>query len=192
VAEARRRFDALSANPEALDGPLKFVWLGIVAQNADQATWDMLRSMANSSTIAVEKAQLFSLLGRAKDEKLSAQALDLALTDEPGKTTSAAIVASVAVDHDMQAVDFVLANREKYEALIDVSARTQAMSRLGGGSADLAMADKLNAYADQYLTPESRKVTDRSIAAIKARAATRARVKPEIVSWLDKKTSRKR
>ena len=87
----------------------------------------------------------------------------------------------------MQAVDFVLDNREEYEALIDSSARTQALARLGGGSSDLAMAEKLTAYADQYLTAESRKVTDRSIAAIKARAATRARVKPEIKAWLDKK-----
>ncbi|MGD9810642.1 MAG: M1 family metallopeptidase [Sphingobium sp.] len=187
VAEARSRFDALTADPTALDGPLKFVWLGIVAKNADQETWDTLRKMANSAPTALEKSQLFALLGRAKDAKLSAQALDLALTDEPGKTTSAAIVSAVSYDHDMQAVDYVLAHREKYEALIDAAARSQALARLGGGSADLAMADKLDSYASTYLTPESRKVTDRSIAAIKARAATRARLKPEIAAWLAKK-----
>lgn len=191
VAEARRRFDALAANPEALDGPLKFVWLGIVAKNADQATWDKIRAMANSAPNALEKAQLFALLGRAKDDKLSAKALDLALTDEPGKTTSAAIVSAVAYGHDMQAVDFVLAHRKQYEALIDVSARSQALARLGGGSADLGMAEKLSAYADQYLTKDSRKVTDRAIAAIKARAATRERLKPEIAAWLDAKCAKK-
>ncbi|MGE4409905.1 MAG: M1 family metallopeptidase [Sphingobium sp.] len=185
IAEARRRFAALDNDPAALDGPQKFIWLGIVAQYADQPTWDKLRAMANNAPTALEKSQLFGLLGRAKDPALSAQALKLALTDEPGKTTSAAIVSAVSIDHDMQAVDFVLANREQYEALIDVSARSQALARLGGGSSDLAMADKLNAYADQYLTPESRKVADRSIAAIKARVATWARLKPEIAAWLD-------
>lgn len=187
LAEARRRFAALESDPAALDGPEKFVWLGIVAQHADWPVWRKLREMANAAPTALEKSQLFALLGRAKDDALSEQALKLALTDEPGKTTSAAIVSAAAVDHDMQAVDFVLANREKYEALIDSSARAQALARLGGGSADLAMADKLNAYADQYLTPESRKVTDRAIAAIKARAATWARLKPEIVAWLNAK-----
>jgi len=49
------------------------------------------------------------------------------------------------------------------------------------------LADKLAAYADQYLTPESRKVTDRAIAAIRARAGARARLKPEIIAWLDAK-----
>lgn len=192
VAEARRRFDTLATDSMALDGPLKFLWLGIVAKYADQTTWDKLRVMANAAPNALEKAQLFALLGRARDEELSAQALELALTDEPGKTTSAAIISSVAVDHDMQAVDFVLTHRETYEALIDASARSQALARLGRGSADLAMADKLNAYADQYLTPESRKVTDRAIAAIKARAATRARLKPEILEWLDARNKKAR
>lgn len=187
LAEARRRFAALERNPAALDGPLKFVWLGVVAQHADQATWDRLRAMANAAPSALERSQLFTLLGRAKDPALAEQALKLALTDEPGKTTSAAIIAAVAVDHDRRAVDFVLANREKYEALIDVSARSQALARLGGNSADLAMADKLNAYADRYLTPESRKVIDRAIAAIRTRVVTWARLKPEIIAWLDAK-----
>ncbi len=191
VAEARRRFDALASDPAALDGPLKFVWLGIVAKNADQPTWDRLRAMAHAAPSALERAQFFQLLGSAKDKALADKALALALTDEPGKTTSAAIVSAVAGEHAMQAVDFVLAHREQYEALIDASARSQALARLGGGSADPAMADKLAVYADQYLTPESRKVTDRAIAAVRARADTRARLKPEIVAWLDAKGVRK-
>ncbi|RVT43395.1 M1 family metallopeptidase [Sphingobium algorifonticola] len=187
VAEAGRRFAALANDPAALDGPLKNVWLGIVATNADQATWDRLRAMANAAPTALEKSQLFALLGEAKDPKLAQQALDLALTDEPGKTTSAAIIASVGYTHSMLAVDFVLAHRAQYEAMIDVSARSQALARLGGSSADLAMVTKLDAYATQYLTPESRKVVDRAIAAIKARAETRARIAPDIATWLAKK-----
>ncbi len=187
VAEANRRFAALNSNPAALDGPLRNVWLGIIAKNADQATWDKLRTMAKGAKSDLEKSTLYALLGGAKDEKLSAQALNLALTDEPGKTTSAAIVSAVGAEHPMQAVDFVLAHRAQYEALIDVSARSQALARLGGGSADPAMAKKLDAYATQYLTPESRKVVDRSIAAINTRIATRARVKPEAKAWFAKK-----
>jgi aminopeptidase N len=191
VAEANRRFAALGTNPAALDGPMKFVWLRIVAKNADQATWDKLRAMANAAPTALEKSQLFSLLGRAKDEALSAKALDLALTDEPGKTTSADIISSVAEDHSMQAVDFALAHMDQYLPLIDSSARSRAIGRLGSGSADPAMADKLTVYADKYLTADSRKTTDRVIVAIKARAATRARLKPEVIAWLDAKSAPK-
>lgn len=183
VAEANRRFAALEGNPAALDGPLRNVWLGIIAMNANQATWDKLRAMANGAKDDLDKSQLFALLGRAKDEALARQALDLALTDEPGKTTSAAIIAQVGYEHPMLAVDYVLAHRQQYEALIDVSARSQALARLGGGSADPAMAQKLDAYATQYLTSESRKVVDRAIAGINTRIETRARLKPALQGW---------
>ncbi|MBU0659037.1 MAG: M1 family metallopeptidase [Alphaproteobacteria bacterium] len=183
VAEANRRFAALASDPAALDGPLRNVWLAIIAKNADQATWDKLRAMAKGAKTDLEKSSLFALLGAAKDEKLGQQALDLALTDEPGKTTSAAIIAQVGAEHPMLAVDYVLAHRAQYEAMIDVSARSQALARLGGGSADTAMATKLDAYATQYLTPESRKVVDRSIAAIKTRIETRNRLKAPLAAW---------
>ena len=183
VAEANRRFAALATDPAALDGPLRNVWLSIIAKNADQATWDKLRTMAKGAKTDLEKSTLYGLLGGARDEKLAAQALDLALTDEPGKTTSAAIISAVGGAHPMLAVDYVLAHRTQYEALIDVSARSQALARLGGGSADPAMVTKLDAYATQYLTPESRTVVDRSISAIKTRIETRARLKAPLTAW---------
>ena len=179
LAEARRRF----AEPALMEGPLRNVWLRIIAQNADAATWDKLRAMANGATSALDRSTLFALLGAAKDERLGRKALDLAMTDEPGKTTSAAIISAVGGEHPMLAVDYVLAHRQQYEAMIDVSARSQAIARLGGGSADPAMAAKLDAYASRYLTPESRKVVDRSISAIRTRFETRARLKPALVAW---------
>lgn len=187
VAEANRRFAALASDPAALDGPLRNVWMAIIAKNADQATWDKLRALAKGAKTDLEKSTLYALLGGAKDEKLARQALDLALTDEPGKTTSAAIISQVGYEHPMLAVDYVLAHRAQYEGLIDVSARSQALARLGGGSADPAMATKLDAYATQYLTPESRKVVDRAIAAINTRIETRTRLKPALTAWFAKK-----
>ena len=187
VGEANRRFAALASDPAALDGPLRNSWLRIIAQNADAATWDRLRAMANGAKTDLEKSATFALLGAAKDEALARKALDLALTDEPGKTTSAAIISQVGGEHPMLAVDYVLAHRQQYEALIDVSARSQAIARLGGGSADPAMATKLDGYASQHLTPESRKVVDRSISAIKTRIETRARLKPALISWFARK-----
>jgi aminopeptidase N len=183
VAQANKRFAALATDPAALDGPLRETWLAIIANNADQATWDKIRAMAKGAKSDLEKSSLYALLGSAKDEKLAQQALDLAMSDEPGKTTSAAIIGQVGSEHPMLAVDYVLAHRAQYEALIDVSARSQALGRLGGGSADPAMVTKLDAYATQYLMPESRKVIDRSIAAIKTRIETRARLQAPLNAW---------
>ena len=187
VAEASRRFAALARDPAALDGPLRNVWLRIIAENADARTWDKLRAMANAAKTDLEKSTTFALLGATKDQALANRALDLALTDEPGKTTSAAIISQVGAEHPMLAVDYVLAHRQQYEALIDVSARSQAIARLGGGSSDPAMVTKLDAYATRYLTPESRKVVDRSISGIKTRIETRTRLKPALTAWFAKR-----
>ncbi|MDZ7894319.1 MAG: M1 family metallopeptidase [Sphingobium sp.] len=185
LGEAKRRFAALASDPAAIDGPLRESWLRIIARNADAATWDRLRTMANAATGQIERTQLFTTLGQAKDEALAAKALDLALTDEPGKTTSAGIIAAVGGEHPMQAVDFVLAHRQAYEALIDVSARSQALARLGGGSDDPAMVTKLDGYATSFLTPQSRSVIDRAIASVKGRIATKAHMRPAIAEWLN-------
>lgn len=187
VTEARRRYAAFSSDAAALDGPLKFIWLAVVARHADQTTWNELRVRANKTTNALERQQYFTLLGRPLDAGLASQALDLAMTDEPGKTTGAAIIAAVAGEHAMMAVDYVLTRKDQYDAMIDASARNQALARLGGSSADPAMAEKLDDYATKYLTPESRKVIDRSITAIRARYVTRTRLRPEILAWLDQK-----
>ena len=185
VAEARRRFASLEGNPAALDGPLKNTWLRIVAEQADQATWDKLRAMANKADRQVERANRFSLLGRAKDDALDRKALDLALTDEPGKTNSADIISSVSVDKSGMAVDFALANYAAYEKLVDASSRSRAIGRLAGRSSDEAMVGKLEAYAQKYLTAESRKPIDQAISAIRDRVKSGAIKRAAATPWLN-------
>ena len=92
-------------------------------------------------------------------------------------------IAEVAIAHPMLAVDYVLAHRQQYEALIGVSARSRALARLGNLSDDPAMVTKLDAYATQYLTPKSRNAVDRSIAEIKARIETQKRLKAPVAEW---------
>src|SRR3546814_7605571 len=68
---------------------------------------------------------LYTLLGTAKDDALAQRALALSLTDEPGKTTSAAIIGRVAGRHADAAVDFVDAHQAQVDTLIDASARVR-------------------------------------------------------------------
>ncbi|WP_336962273.1 M1 family metallopeptidase [Sphingobium aquiterrae] len=184
VAEANRRFALLDSKPDIIDGSLKNSWLALIARNADQATWDRLRKMANGADTQLEKIQLFTLLGATRDKALAQKALDLALTDEPGKTTSAGIIGAVGREHPEMALDFVLAHLPQYEAMIDVSARSQAVGRIASASADPATIARLEAYAKEHLTPESRAVIDRTISSIQTRIETRTRLKPELQAWL--------
>src|SRR5690606_6715951 len=58
LAEARRRFEAGS---NAAPVVLRIVLLGIVANNADAATWDKLHGQARAETSPLIKDQLYGL-----------------------------------------------------------------------------------------------------------------------------------
>jgi aminopeptidase N len=186
LAEARRRFALLDSNPAALDGPLKSRWLDIVAANASEAEWTKLRAMAKGSKSAVERSAFYTFLGNTKDEPLAKRALDLALTDEPGKTVSASIIGAVAKNHPELAVDFAQANQAAVDRLIDASARARFLAGLAASSNDPAMIAKLERIAAP-LPADVRKPYDKTLASLKERSVSRPRIKSEIAGWLKAK-----
>jgi aminopeptidase N len=183
--EAKRLFDALDTNPAALDGPLRSTWLGIIAYNADKPTWDKIRKLGQTADNQVVKSTMYRLLASTKDKNLAKDALSLAMTAEPGKTTSASMISAVSGEHPEMTVDFALENLDAVLGLVDVASRSEYIAQLAGGSDDAAMPAKLDAYAKKYLTPESRKTIDQSINAINTRIKTRPIVKAGIAAWLD-------
>lgn len=187
VSEARRLFNALDDDPAALDGPLRTTWLGVIAQNADQAAWDKLRKLGQSAESQLVKSSMYRLLGGSGDIALANQALALALTQEPGATLSAAMIGSVAAMHPDLAVDFALANRAAVEALVDVASKSEFIPGLASRSSDPAMVGKLKAYAAAHLKPESRKPLEQVIVAIQTRITSQPRIQSEVNSWLDAK-----
>jgi hypothetical protein len=183
VAAAKARFAALDHDPHALDGPLKMDWIRIVARNAGAAEWDKLAAMAAASTSTVERSDLYAQLGAVRDPALAARALDLALTDRPGKTTSAAMIAAVAALHSEQAFDFFVAHRDAVLALLDASARTTFVERLASRADSPAMVDKLTAY-EATLPADAKPPVERALARLKERLATKTRVTRETAQWL--------
>lgn len=185
AASARERFARLASDPRAMDGPLKSAWLNIVARNASAAEWQQLATLAKATTAPVEKADYFSLLGASLDKTLAQQALDLSLTDAPGKTNSAAIMTRVATMHPELAFDFVLANRAKVETLIDASGRGRFYQRITQNGDTQVMADKVSAFAET-LDADVRKPLDAALAAVRDRVATTPRIAKETAAWLKK------
>jgi aminopeptidase N len=183
VGEANRRFAANDAS--VTSGPLRQTILGVIAYNADAATWERLRVMARDERNPLVKGQLYRLIGGVRDEALARRALDLALTDEPGATNASQLVSAVAEVHPDLAFDYALAHRERVEGLVDASSRSRYLASLGTGSADPAMIDKLGRYADQHMTPQSRGSVDRAIASIRDRIRVRTEQRPLIGAWLE-------
>jgi aminopeptidase N len=185
VGEANRRLAA--GDPLATGGPLRSTILAVAARNVDSAGWERLRAQARAERSPLVRAQLYKLLGTAADPVLAQRALDLALTDEPGATTSAGILSEVAKGHPDLAFDFAIRNREKVEGLVDISSRSRFIAGLGGGSADPSMVAKLEDFATRYMTPQSRGRVDVAIASIRDRVRVRTTRLPDITRWLEGK-----
>jgi aminopeptidase N len=185
VAEANRLYAA--GDPLATGGGLRTTILSVVAANVDAAGWDRLRAQAQAEKNPLVRASLYRQLAGARDPALARRALALALTEEPGATTSAGIVSAVSGRHPDLAFDFALANRERVEALVDISSRSRFLSTLGSGSVDPAMVAKIEDYAKRHLTPESRRPADQAIGAIRDRVRVRETRLPDITRWLEAK-----
>jgi aminopeptidase N len=186
IAEARRRYAAMDKDPSAVPGPLRKTVLSVVAQHADAATWEQLHTRARLETNPLLRDRLYVLLATTEDQKLAEHALQLALTDEPGLTNSAAMISAVARRYPDMAVDFALANVEKINQRVDASSRSRYFARLGSGSSNPAMIGKLQGYAQASLAPTSRGDVDAAIATIQDRIRTNAARLPEIDAWLAK------
>jgi hypothetical protein len=183
LAEANRRF---AANDESVTaGPLRETILGVIAYNADAATWDRLRAMARDERNPLVKVRLYQLLGGARDPALARRALDLALTDEPGATNASQLISSVAAVHPDLAFDFALAHRERVMGMVDASSSSRYLPGLASRSADPAMVDKLRDYANRYMTAQSRPAADRAIASIQDRVRVRRDRLPDLTRWLE-------
>lgn len=184
LAEARRRFDASATDPSALPADLRRTVLGMVARNADAATWDKLHAMAKAEKSSMLRDQYYGLLAAAKDKALAQRALDMALTDEPGATNSASMISTVAWEHPDMAFDFAVAHREKVDTLVDSTSRARFYPGLGSSATDLAMVDKINAFAEKYIAPTSRRDAERVVNGIQTRVKLRQQRLPQIEAWL--------
>ena len=186
IAEARRRYAARDTDPKALPAALRRTVMHIVAEHADEKTWDALRAAAAAEKTPMIKDQYYAMLAVAQDKALAQRALDLSLTDEPGVTNSAAMISQVAGNFPDLSFDFALANIDKVNERVDSTSRSRYFPGLGSGSAKPEMIDKLRAYGEKHLAAGSRRDVETAITSINYRLKVRAERLPAIEAWLDR------
>ncbi|HET8899928.1 MAG TPA: M1 family metallopeptidase [Rhodanobacteraceae bacterium] len=184
LAEAHRRFEAFRAEPASLSPDLRRTVLGMVARNADAATWNEIHQLAKAEKSSMLRDQYYGLLAYARDKTLAQKALDMALTDEPGATLSASMISGVSWEHPDMAFDFAVAHREQVDKLVDSTSRARYYPGLGRGATNLTMVDKIKAFADKHIAPTSRRDAERVINGIQTRVKLRAARLPQIEAWL--------
>ncbi len=184
IAEARARYAAQDSKP--LTPALRRTVYGIVAYNADAATWDKMHAMAKAETNPLVKSQLYGMLSGVKEEALAKKALALALTDEPGATLSAGMIRGVAGEHPDMTFDWAVQNREAVTKLVDTTSAPRYFPGIGSGSSKPEMVAKIRDFASKYIAEGSRKDAENAVTSIETRIKARQRMRPQIDSWLSK------
>ena len=185
IAEAHRRFEAIVADPSA-KGPTTRAVIGVVARNADQATFDQLRKMAAATQDSLQKQHLDFALATATDPAILKQALDLTLTDEIPTTSGPRMLYVAAQANSDLTWTFATDHRTYFESRLDSLQRYQLYAGVASPSADLARADQLQAFAEKYIPASARRDVLKAEDAIRTRARLRKDVVPQIDHWVAK------
>ncbi|MBS0363750.1 MAG: ERAP1-like C-terminal domain-containing protein, partial [Proteobacteria bacterium] len=183
VAEARKRFAGLVANPDSLRGAARLTVLSIVASHADAATWDQLHAMAKASKESTDRSRLYGYLGYARDPALADKALALALSKEPPTTDAPIILSRVSEEFPDKAFDFAMAHRAEVEALVEPTSRTNYFGRLANNSLAADVVGKLKAYS-LTVPASARPAVTRVVATINFRRDVIRPHLAEIDRWL--------
>jgi aminopeptidase N len=184
INEARRRYAAQASHPSAVPGQLRKAITAVVAYHADAATWDKLHAQAQAEKTPLVKDTLYNLLATVQDETLAKRALELALTDEPGATNSANMIAMVAYEHPDLGFDFAVAHRTQMDKFIDAGQRGEYYPGLASSSLDPQMIDRLRAFEQANIAPTSRRVADTVVANIQYRIGVHKDRLPEVDAWV--------
>ena len=186
IGEAKRRYAADGGDPKAMPAALRKTILAVVAQHADVAGWEKLRASAAAEKTPLVRDQMYELLATADDEALAHRALDLALTDEPGETNSAGMIAVVAQRFPELAFEYATGHRAQVDKRVDSTSRAAYYPELANTSLDPGMVDRLRAYADAHIAAGSRRAMETVIANIEYRRQVKAKRLPEIDAWLQR------
>jgi aminopeptidase N len=183
VVEARRRFDRWLADPDSLKGAVRRTVLGVVAANADAATWEQIHQKAKASKDITDRSRLYAELGATHDPALADKALALALSGEPSATEGPGIIAAVAEVYPDKAFDFAIANRAKLETYLEPTSRASYYPRLAMISRDPSMLEKLERFA-ATVPSSSRGEAEKARAAVRYRLAVIKDRLPDMDRWL--------
>jgi aminopeptidase N len=177
VAEARRRFGNLAV----LGADDQVVVLPIVAQNADQATFDQLHAIAKASTDEAEMRRNFGALAAVRDPKLAQQALDIFMSSEiPPQAAGirGRFVLAMVGWNPQLTWRFYQAHAESLLASQSGFSRAMAVSNIPATFWEAAPLDELETYTKAHAPPEVAKFVARGMERARLSLALKERMVP--------------
>ena len=184
VAEAGARFKRWLDDAASLQGDVRGAVLAVVARRADAPTWDTLHGLAQAAPTPLEKAELYQLLGRARERALADRALALAISGELPVTVAGSLLRAVGVGHPGLTLDFIAAHWVQVEPLFGEGAGATIAARFFDTGADRAMLPRLDAFVRAHVPAATRERIVKVSARIQDRAEVRALRLPQADRWI--------
>jgi puromycin-sensitive aminopeptidase len=181
IAEGKARFQRYLADPASVPPSLLNAVVRIAGANADAATYDIIKRRAEQAPGMEEKERFYHALASARDPKLAALTLELALSPDLTAVIRNGLVRMVAAEeHRAQAWAFAKAHAD---ALLAGQSQQQQNGYLSGvvaGGSDVALADDMEAFVKAHQPADALTVARRGASAVRVRAKQKALLLPQL------------
>jgi aminopeptidase N len=186
--EANNRFDKFVGppiDPQALPAGIRRPVLQTVGLWAGEAQFKTISKLAREATDPFAKDQFFIALASVQDTSLAQHALEIALGDEPAKTTGPKMIARVAVNNPDLAWHFALAHFDPLSLRLDEMQRYTFVPSLPALTTDPSILDELRRFIETKVPEAPRKKAERFAADIEFRLKVIRDLVPKIDQWLE-------
>jgi aminopeptidase N len=187
IAEARRRFAALVAGSRPMRDDERAVVLPIVAQYADQATFDRLHALAKASRDESQARIAYGALANARDPKLLQQALDIVISPElPPQSAGyrSRIVLGAAARNPQLVWAFYQAHEPQLTGPVSEFSRALSITNLPATFWRAAPLDQIQAYVVAHLPPTAGPYLRRGMERARLEIALEHRLVPEADAYV--------
>ena len=181
ATEARRRYSADQA--VSMPAPLREAILGVVAANADRATWDYLRGRALAEKVPVMRSDYYRLVASTNSEPLAFDTLRLTLDEETPDADVVAILKTVAKRYPELAFEWAIAYRDIIEPKVPEREHARFFVDLVSRSSDGLMMPRVEKWVQLKLPVEQWRAAEPAIATLRYHAMVRSLRMPQIDGW---------
>jgi aminopeptidase N len=186
IAEAQRRFEAFTKNPDSLAPTLREPVLNIVGHRADQATWDELRTLGEHATSTEEKLRYFDAMASAADPKLIGETVRYASAGQVPNGRVAMLIghASIGSDNPDEVWRQVLPQQAAIRTRLTDQSQTFLLPAAAAGSFSMDVSRGLTAAPASNASPGAKAIAARFADQVATAAELHERTVPALMDWL--------
>jgi aminopeptidase N len=188
LAEARRRFDRSLTSPAALTPEMRLLVTGIVATNADAATFNRLHALARSTKDPLLAAQYRGALMHVRDPQLAQRALQIALSAETPVQQEAVRFGYVATAADWNPKLAWSVFQAHADVITRGFAPTGMAIAIPGIFHDAAPPEQIETWLKAHLPPQASAAISAGISRARSDAAARTRLREGAQTYLATKS----